>query len=132
VKDDAGAWLFWIPALVTAAVIATLSHQPSLGLGESFPDKPAHVLEYAFFTLTLIFALTRGFDRRRNTVGRIVVAVLLASMYGASDEWHQSFVGRDATIEDWFADIAGAAIAATGVLVWRRARWRMAGARQRV
>ncbi len=122
-------WVFWIPAVATAALIALLSHQPDTGLPEGFPDKPAHFFEYAFFTMTLVYGFSRGFDFRRRSRGRIVAAVLLASAYGVTDEWHQSFVGRDASVADWLADTSGAVVA--GVAAWWLWR-RMAGARQRV
>lgn len=122
-------WVFWIPALTTAAVIAGLSHQPDLGLPDRFPDWLAHAVEYGFFTLTLVFALSRGFQEGRRTVARIAVAVVLASAYGISDEWHQGFVGRDVSVADWLADTTGAAIMAMALLWhWRR----MAGSKRRV
>ena len=38
-----------------------------------------------------------------------VLAVLAASAYGASDEWHQSFVpSRSAEVADWMTDTLGA------------------------
>lgn len=43
-----------------------------------------------------------------------LIAVLLASLYGASDEFHQSFVpGRTPTVYDWIVDTIGAALGAT-------------------
>lgn len=115
------ASVFWIPALVTAVIIASLSHQPDLGLPERLPDWLAHGVEYGFFTLTLIFAATNGFDVRRRTASRVAAAVAVASLYGITDEWHQGFVGRDVSALDWVADTAGAMMMAAVVLsVWRR------------
>lgn len=38
-------------------------------------------------------------------------SIAFCSLYGFSDEWHQSFVpGRDSSIEDWGADTVGAII----------------------
>jgi hypothetical protein len=52
-------------------------------------------------------------------------AVLLTSLFGATDEWHQSFTfGRHAGIDDWAWDTACAAIA---IFAWTRVRttrWR--------
>ena len=43
-----------------------------------------------------------------------------ASLFGASDEFHQSFVpGRDTDVFDWVADTLGAT---AGALVWLGAR----------
>lgn len=122
--------LYWLPAVVTATLIFGLSHQPSLpDIPGHIPDWVAHGLEYAFFTLTLVFATTQGFDVARRTPARVTVAVLIATLYGISDEFHQSFVGRDPTVRDWLADTIGAVVvAALILLLWRR----MAGPRTRV
>lgn len=111
-------WLFWLPAIATAALIAWLSHQPEL---PSIPGAPAdwllHGLAYGFFTLTCVYATTHGFAREYRSAPRVVVAVLIASLYGVTDEWHQSFVGRDATARDWVADTVGAVVMAIVVLM---------------
>lgn len=55
--------------------------------------------------------------------GRAWLAVLLASLYGVSDELHQAFVpGRSADPADWLADTAGALAAVLLVRLWRRRR----------
>ena len=47
-------------------------------------------------------------------------AVLLTSLFGATDEWHQSFtLGRHSGIDDWAWDTACAAIA---IYAWTRVR----------
>ena len=39
-------------------------------------------------------------------------SILFCSLYGLSDEWHQSFVaGRSADVFDWVADTVGATVA---------------------
>jgi len=73
-------------------------------------DKLLHTIEYA----GLAVLLARALLREEIGVGRaFVVAALAASLYGASDEYHQSFVpGRDATPRDWAADTVGGVIGA--------------------
>src|SRR6185436_9595279 len=55
-----------------------------------------------------------------------LMAVALVSIFGATDEWHQSFTaGRRAAIDDWAVDTASAALA---LYVWgrvRTVRWHM-------
>jgi len=59
--------------------------------------------------------------------GQAWLAVLLASLYGVSDELHQAFVpGRSADAADWLADTTGALVAVLFLQLWRRRR---AGAR---
>jgi VanZ family protein len=49
------------------------------------------------------------------------VAVLLTVLYGASDEFHQSFVpSRQMDVMDLVADGAGAAAAAGALYIWSR------------
>ena len=114
--------LHWIPALITAAVLAWLSHQPVLPpVPGAPPDWLLHGLAYGFLALTCIWGTTRGLKPELRRRGPLLLAFLLASGYGITDEWHQSFVGRDATVSDWLADTVGAGIAALAVLLaWRR------------
>lgn len=51
--------------------------------------------------------------RIRWTSGRAALgAWILVAAYGASDEWHQSFVpGRSMDLGDWIADTLGAGLA---------------------
>ena len=125
--------LYWLPAIATASLIAWLSHQPSLpdlpGPIE-IPDWLAHILEYGLFEFTLIYGITRGFQEGRRTMVRVVASVTIGSLYGITDEWHQSFTfGRDASVWDWTADTAGAILAGSMVIgIWRR----MAALQQRV
>lgn len=51
--------------------------------------------------------------------GRVWLAVLLASLYGVSDEVHQAYVpGRSADPLDWVADTVGAGVAVWVVRLW--------------
>jgi VanZ family protein len=50
-----------------------------------------------------------------------LLGVGLVSLFGAADEWHQSFVpGRRSAIDDWLFDTASAAM---WLFVWSRVRW---------
>jgi VanZ family protein len=77
----------------------------------------AHVLAFA------ILAATLEWGRERSGWGVRPGFVLgIAVLYGALDEWHQSFVpGRHATAADWGADLVGVAL---GYLVFRGLRRR--------
>jgi VanZ family protein len=114
-----GGLLRWAPALVWAAVIFVLSSLAGLPAPPGgFTDKHAHFAAYAVLCTLIVWALT---DRApaRTTWTVAVAAVVLASLYGASDEWHQSFVpGREVSALDWAADTAGAVMAAAGLWAW--------------
>jgi VanZ family protein len=118
------AWAF-VPALAYAAVIFVLSHQsnplPFLPPEFFLHDKLLHASEYAVLGGLLAPALRLAGLRPRAA---LVVAVLLASAYGATDEVHQSFVpGRSADPLDWVADTLGATVGASlATAALRRAR----------
>jgi hypothetical protein len=77
-----------------------------VGVHVGLNDKVEHGIEYA--TGGFLAAGAFGFtgDRRR-----IAASVLFCGLWGASDEWHQSFVpGRDSSVADLAADVIGATI----------------------
>jgi VanZ family protein len=90
--------------------------------------KGAHVSEYALLAVLLYRAVHR--TRRKVQAGWSPAcagwAFVLALVYAASDEWHQSFVpSRDGTLHDVIIDASGAGL---GLLLlhrwqlWRQAR----------
>jgi len=93
-----------------------LSHQPGLDVPQPFPhaDKLYHATAYALLGGLLLLSLKPKSDGYSNR--QVFLSVLIASLYGISDEIHQSFVpGRTADPADWLADTSGALIA--GVLI---------------
>jgi VanZ family protein len=75
-------------------------------------DKYAHVLIYAGLSALLVRARAGGL-RRRVTLGAAVMAVVVSTGYGATDEVHQHFVPpRQMDARDLLADGAGATLAA--------------------
>ena len=107
----------WAPPLCYAALIFYLSSQ-SAPLPPLVPvvwDKALHAMEYAGLALLLCRAL------RGETVSwwrSVVFALIVASVYAATDEGHQLLVaGRDADVRDWLAASVGAAIG-PGVYAW--------------
>ena len=117
-------FLYWIPALAYAAVIFFLSHQ-SQPLGPEFPELvphyALHFVEYGIFGWTLVWGLTSGFQRALTPLVA-VGAWIMASLYGATDEFHQSFIPeRDASFSDLLIDMMGAMIFVL-FLYWIRKR----------
>jgi VanZ family protein len=75
-------------------------------------DKLLHVGAYAVLGALFCRALVGEGTR---TSAALVLAVLLASAYGAADEFHQSFVPlRQPDLADWVVDALGASIGAIG------------------
>ena len=117
-------------ALALMALLFYLSHQPALHTPMLFSgqDKLLHAGVYALLGLLLLGAQPRpvnGYSGRQVTI-----SVLLASLYGLSDEIHQYFVpGRSSEALDWLADTVGALIAVS-LLAWLSRKRKSAGGRR--
>jgi len=104
-------------------VIFFLSAQPDLphpdvGWAGRLVSSAAHALEYAVLAVLLAIALE---GRPRS----LLIAFLVAVLYGISDEFHQSFVpGRTPDVWDVACDAAGALAALALWAAWRRHRTR--------
>ena len=111
----------WGPALVYAAIIFLLSaqsHLPKVPVIGKY-DKIQHMIEYFGFGLTLIRATL--ILPIRVKISPFVQALLLGSLFGASDEFHQHFVPcRTMDIHDWLADTTAVLIAISVVFLYHR------------
>jgi VanZ family protein len=97
--------------LLYCLFIYWLSNQQSLPapMWFEFQDKIYHA--GAYFIMGIL--AWRSF-RHIITVPIVLalVSVLFCSLYGGTDEWHQSFVvGRSSDVRDWLADTSGAGLA---------------------
>lgn len=105
-------WLSLVGVAFYAGLIVALSSQSTLPLPETnLPiDKVAHLIEYGGLGTLLFWAhLAEGASVHAARIS----AVVLASLFGMSDEVHQYFVpGRSSEVLDWVADTSGAFLAA--------------------
>ena len=118
--------LLWLPACAQMALIFGASSVPGDQLPGTVWDKLAHFAVYGLLGLCFLLPLAGG-RLSGVTVGRAAAAVLLASVYGISDEMHQSFTpNRSSDVYDVFADAIGAAAAVVVALLlatwWARRR----------
>lgn len=92
-----------------------LSDQPKLSTPQVFKhqDKLLHL--GAYFVMGVL--AWWSFKSLLNNPTALAISTLaFCSLYGWSDEWHQSFVpGRYSSLSDWIADTIGAALS-IGVL----------------
>ncbi|HEU5081595.1 MAG TPA: VanZ family protein [Opitutaceae bacterium] len=99
----------WLWPILVAATIFIESGQGVVA-GPDLPnfDKVAH-----FFVYGLLATLLLRTSTLRELGGRGVwIALALTSLFGVSDEFHQSFTpGRSVDFLDWIADTSGAALA---------------------
>ena len=108
---------YWGPVCGYAGLIFFLSAQSHpethVPFVVHFSDKVLHAVEYAVLG-ALCYRAIRGSGHDSWNRQAIPAAILLASLYGISDEVHQAFVPfRDSSWLDWLADTVGAALGVT-------------------
>jgi len=96
-------------------LIFIASSIPNIGaLPGNISDKTGHGIGYALLGAFLLRALARA-ERSGVTIRRVLLAIVLATAYGVTDEFHQWFVpGRTADVHDVIADSEGAIVATVG------------------
>jgi len=110
----------WGPALLVMAVIFTASSfskagLPQFGTWDWAVKKAGHMLGYGLLGVFYLRGLAPGVQ---PTIWQIIFAVALTGLYGATDEFHQSFVaGRGALPSDVLIDLVGATMG-VAVRVW--------------
>jgi VanZ family protein len=95
-----------------------LSSQTVLPAASLTPDWTQHLIAYAGLALVTLRATAGG---RWSAVGAraLVLAWIIAALYGVSDEFHQAFVpSRAADVRDVIADGVGAALALVAARAW--------------
>ena len=111
--------MLWGPVAAYMAAIFVLSSMSSVpDLPGGLSDKTAHTLVYSGLGALVVRALARG---RWSAVRPVVLAaaVLAATLYGVTDEFHQRYVpGRESDLRDVAADAIGAGAAAAALWAW--------------
>ena len=124
VEGRSPLWL-WGPVVLQMAIIFAASSIQNLGeLPGGISDKSGHSIGYALLGVLFLRAFTRG--RFRDVTWRsAAAAIIIATLYGVSDEFHQTFVpGRTADRYDVLADCIGATLGvAVGWLAGALGRW---------
>jgi len=108
--------------LLYCLFIYWLSSHPSLPAPMWFAnqDKLYHAVTY--FILGILVWRSAGHWVKPPII-LALLSVILGSLYGVSDEWHQSFVpGRSATVADWLADTVGVSLAVLSLYKLRKHR----------
>ena len=108
--------LWWIAVVAWMAVIFRLSAIPGSQVPGRFGSL-GHFLGYAVLGVLVFLALKPG----RSPMAVFALTVLFCSLYGITDEFHQSFVpSRSPDIADWGVDTIGAAFGAAAALLIAR------------
>jgi VanZ family protein len=113
--SSATVFIRWAAALVYAVLIFILSSHPiPPGFVPRLPyfDKLVHFLAYGLLAVLLFRALWPD-ESRPIPLWLLVLGVVLATVYGAAEEFHQNLVPtRECDWLDMAANGAGAAVAA--------------------
>jgi VanZ family protein len=112
----------WLPVIAYMAMLfgfSSLSTLPTPPADFSFYD--VHIAAYAGLGALTARAIAGGL---RDVSWRAVAgAVLISSLYGVTDEYHQLFVpGRSFDVLDMAADTIGSVVGASAVGAWGRIR----------
>jgi VanZ family protein len=102
---------YWLPVAALCAVIFIQSAYPPPGQIPAWPhvDKLLHLCVYGLLGVLICRALSTIGPLNANNWRLLACAVVMTTLYGLSDEWHQSFVpGRNASAADLLADFVGA------------------------
>lgn len=111
---------YWLPPILWGLIIFSFS---SLQVGSSneiyWKDfvikKTAHIVEYAILAVLLYRAMISSDVEKKKA---IIFTILIVSLYGFTDEFHQSFTpGREPRIRDVIIDTIGGAL---GVLTFSK------------
>jgi VanZ family protein len=109
----------FIMLIAYCGLIFWLSNQERLPTPHLFDneDKFHHFTAYAVMA-GLAWRALKHLIRSKEAL--FVSSVVFCSLYGVSDEWHQSFVvGRQCSVLDWTADTLGA-MTLSALLYWRQ------------
>ena len=87
---------YWLPVIVWAGFIFSLSAQPGLSSGFPWPydfvlRKGAHVFVFAILFLLMIRAL-KNYGLSNNKA--LLCAFIFTILFAVSDEYHQTFVSQ--------------------------------------
>ena len=110
------AWMgliFYLSSLTQDEVSEPLESGAVAWLGD-IKSYAGHLMLYA--VLTALIAGSMWGWKLGFRIQWAIAAAVIASLYGVSDEYHQSFVaGRSAALVDVFTNAAGAAFSAAGL-----------------
>ena len=113
---------FWLPVIAYMAMIFGFSSSSTV------PTPPAglsyyHVHFALYLGLGVLTARAMGKGLRNVSWRAAAAAVVISTLYGVSDEYHQLFVpGRSFDVLDMLADAIGAIAGAGAAGAWSRIR----------
>ena len=113
------AWLGWLAVMALCVVIYVQSCYPPLELGPRFQfrDKILHAVVYGLLAALFSHACRASWPGRTAALPLLVISAAFATLYGVSDEIHQSFVAsRQLDVADGVANFVGSLLGALGAM----------------
>jgi VanZ family protein len=106
-----GRWLRWaFPLIVALSVFIASSRSQVAAPPVVNVDKLAHFAVYGLFATLIV---------RAPGIRRWWWAIVIVSLFGMTDEFHQSFTpGRAVEFNDWLADTLGGTVAVVAYTFW--------------
>jgi len=118
---------YQLPPLIFMGLIFSLSSIPNLKIDDSdaefFRRKLAHLIEYGLLAVLFYrsFLQEKWTEIKKEHLYQIILAVLLSTFYGATDEIHQSFVPtRDGLVKDLIFDFVGSVMGMGSIAVFSK------------
>jgi VanZ family protein len=115
-RVDSRNWTGWLWPLALMGSVVMVSDQSAVGSFEIYRfDKLAHFCVFGLIATLILRMLPLSGRGVRNGL----IAVLIVSLFGITDEFHQSSTpGRSVEFADWVADTLGAITAVWFYLKW--------------
>lgn len=110
---------FWLPPILWGLIIFSFSSFPVATATEIYwkdfiIKKTAHIIEYGILATLLYRAIVNSEVDKKKAMW---ISVLIAFLYGLTDEFHQSFTpGREPKLRDVIIDTTGASIFIFGIV----------------
>jgi len=105
---------YYLPPIALCLFIFIQSSYPSVVEANPFPgfDKFLHFSAYGLLGLLFFRLFHRTLNRNLKQI--LLISIIITTLYGISDEIHQSFIpARSADIYDILADFMGSVVGAT-------------------
>ena len=113
--EQKNRWGAWLPVvgLCAAIFIQSCFATPHLGPDFHFKDKVLHMAAYGVLAVLFFRACRLSWPGRLSPFVLLLISLIFSTLYGLSDEIHQSFVKvRQADGWDVLADFAGSIVGA--------------------
>jgi VanZ family protein len=99
----------------------TATHIPNSSIPQVIHDLGHFVLHViGFLGLSSWFILTLVAFNTGPTLRRILVVLLIMTIYAAIDEYTQQFFGRGTSLQEWFIDTVATIVA---LVIWESIFW---------